>query len=303
MSNHSHHHHHHSHSHSHPSQKNIGTAFFLNLLFVFVELAGGYLTGSFAILSDAIHDFGDCATIGLAWILEKFSHKKADEKYTYGYRRYSLISGFITSTVLVAGSVGVIIGSVINSLEPREINGIGMLLISVFGVAINGFAAYKTSHGSGVGEKAINLHLLEDVLGWLAVFVGSIFVHFFNWYFIDSLLSLIIAVFILWNAVRNIIDVLWVMLEKTPAGFSVEEYRKALTEVDGVIDVHHIHIWSLDGEKNLATVHITPEISIEIPRLNDIKKEVADVSAKMGIDHITIEFDFAEGEDSGNCGV
>ncbi|MBE6795585.1 MAG: cation transporter [Ruminococcaceae bacterium] len=298
MNNHSHHHH-----HSHSSQKNIGTAFFLNLLFVFVELAGGYLTGSFAILSDAIHDFGDCATIGLAWILEKISHKKADEKYTYGYKRYSLISGLMTSAVLVAGSVGVIIGSVMNFFEIREINGIGMLLISVFGVAINGFAAHKTSHGNGAGEKAINLHLLEDVLGWLAVFVGSIFVYFLNWCFIDSLLSLIIAAFILWNAVKNVIDVLCVMLEKTPVGFSVEEYRKALTAVEGVVDVHHIHIWSLDGEKNLATVHITPEKSIEIPHLNDIKKEVIDVSKKRGIEHITIEFDFAEGEDSGNCGI
>ena len=298
MSNHHHHHH-----HSHSSQKNIGTAFFLNLLFVFVELAGGYLTGSFAILSDAIHDFGDCATIGLAWILEKISNKKADEKYTYGYRRYSLVSGLITSVVLVAGSVGIIIGSVIKFFKPHEINGIGMLLISVFGVAINSFAAYKTSHGSGAGEKAINLHLLEDVLGWLAVFVGSVFVHFLNWYFIDSLLSVAIAVFILWNAARNVIDVLWVMLEKTPVDFSVEEYKKALSKIDGVVDVHHIHIWSLDGEKNLATVHITPHKSLEIPRLNDIKKEILCVSKEMGVDHITVEFDFSEGDDRGACGV
>lgn len=298
MSNHHHHHH-----HSHSSQKNIETAFFLNLLFVFVELAGGYLTGSFAILSDAIHDFGDCATIGLAWILEKISNKKADEKYTYGYRRYSLVSGLITSVVLVAGSVGIIIGSVIKFFKPHEINGIGMLLISVFGVAINSFAAYKTSHGSGAGEKAINLHLLEDVLGWLAVFVGSVFVHFLNWYFIDSLLSVAIAVFILWNAARNVIDVLWVMLEKTPVDFSVEEYKKALSKIDGVVDVHHIHIWSLDGEKNLATVHITPHKSLEIPRLNDIKKEILCVSKEMGVDHITVEFDFSEGDDRGSCGV
>ncbi len=295
--------HHHHHSHSHSSQKNIGTAFFLNLAFVFVELAGGYLTGSFAILSDAVHDFGDCATIGIAWILEKISNKKADEKYTYGYRRYSLVSGLITSVVLVAGSVGIIIGSVIKFFKPHEINGIGMLLISVFGVAINSFAAYKTSHGSGAGEKAINLHLLEDVLGWLAVFVGSVFVHFLNWYFVDSLLSVAIAVFILWNAARNVIDVLWVMLEKTPVGFSVEEYKKALSKINGVVDVHHIHIWSLDGEKNLATVHITPHNSLEIPRLNDIKKEILCVSEEMGVDHITVEFDFSEGDDRGACGV
>ena len=198
----------HSHSHSlshsysgseHMKTKNILTAFFLNLFFVVVEIVGGILTNSFAILSDAIHDLGDCAAIGCAYILEKVSEKAPDEKYTYGYRRYTLVSAIITSVILVGGSVFVIFGAVERLSEPREIHGLGMLIIAVLGVIINGAAVLRTHKGKGANEKAKSLHMLEDALGWVAVLIGSIFIYAFKWYFVDSVLSFAIAVFLLVN--------------------------------------------------------------------------------------------------------
>ncbi len=283
--------HNHLHSHQHSSEKNILTAFFLNLFFVLVEVAGGILTGSFAIISDAVHDFGDCAAIGCAYFLEKFSDKKADEKYTYGYRRYSLVSALITSGILLVGSVFVVVGAIFRMEQSREINGIGMLIIAVLGIVINGAAALRTSKGNGANEKAINLHMLEDVLGWIAVLVGSILISAFKWYFVDTLLSLCIAIFLIVHSLKNIAEVFGILLEKTPSDFSVDEYRAQLKEIESVENANHIHVWSLDGEKILATVCLGISGEISTQKYLRIKTAAEKLSENFSIDHLILQID------------
>lgn len=285
---HSHHTHHHSHS---SSEKNISTAFFLNLFFVFIEIAGGIITNSFAIISDAIHDLGDCGAIGLAFFFEKFSQKKPDKKYTYGYKRYSLLSAIITSLILVIGSVAIIFGSIQRIKNPEEIKSLPMLIIAVFGVLINGIAAFKTSHGSGANEKAINLHMLEDVFGWIAVLIGSIFIHLFQWYFIDTLLSLVISAFLLFHSAKNILYTVSILLEKTPYDFNFEDYEAEISKLPGVENVHHIHVWSLDDETILATIHITLSKDFFPEKYSEVQKIVIEASKKLGINHITLQID------------
>lgn len=285
---HSHHTHHHSHS---SSEKNISTAFFLNLFFVFIEIAGGIITNSFAIISDAIHDLGDCGAIGLAFFFEKFSQKKPDKKYTYGYKRYSLLSAIITSLILVIGSVAIIFGSIQRFKNPEEIKSLPMLIIAVFGVLINGIAAFKTSHGSGANEKAINLHMLEDVFGWIAVLIGSIFIHLFQWYFIDTLLSLVISAFLLFHSAKNILYTVSILLEKTPYDFNFEDYEAEISKLPGVENVHHIHVWSLDDETILATIHITLSKDFFPEKYSEVQKSVIEASKNLGINHITLQID------------
>lgn len=285
---HSHHTHHHSHS---SSEKNISTAFFLNLFFVFIEIAGGIITNSFAIISDAIHDLGDCGAIGLAFFFEKFSQKKPDKKYTYGYKRYSLLSAIITSLILVIGSVAIIFGSIQRFKNPEEIKSLPMLIIAVFGVLINGIAALKTSHGSGANEKAINLHMLEDVFGWIAVLIGSIFIHLFQWYFIDTLLSLVISAFLLFHSAKNILYTVSILLEKTPYDFNFEDYEAEISKLAGVENVHHIHVWSLDDETILATIHITLSKDFFPEKYSEVQKSVIEASKNLGINHITLQID------------
>ena len=288
---HSHHSHsHHNHSHS-SSEKNISVAFFLNLFFVFIEIAGGILTNSFAIISDAIHDLGDCGAIGLAFFFEKFSRKKPDKKYTYGYKRYSLLSAIITSLILVIGSVAIIFGSIQRIKNPEEIKSLPMLIIAVFGVLINGIAAFKTSHGSGANEKAINLHMLEDVFGWIAVLTGSIFIHLFQWYFIDTLLSLVISAFLLFHSAKNILYTVSILLEKTPYDFNFEDYEAEISKLPGVENVHHIHVWSLDDETILATIHITLSKDFFPEKYSAVQKSVIEASKNLGINHITLQID------------
>ncbi len=296
------HSHSHQHSHNHSAGENIKTAFFLNFFFIFIEILGGIFTGSFAILSDAIHDLGDCAAIGCAYFLEKLSNKKSDEKYTYGYRRYSLVSAIITSAILLGGSVAVMAGAVMRINEPKEIYGLGMLIIAVFGVIINGLAVLKTSKGHGANEKAINLHLLEDVLGWVAVLIGSIFIYAFEFYFIDTLLSLIIAVFLLINSGKNLVEIFGVLLEKAPQSINVSDYKAEISRVEGVENAHHIHLWSLDGEDILATAHILAKPVENTDAYNRLKNKIEKISADFGITHLTLQIDFEE-NCSHDCGV
>ena len=299
-SHHSHtHHHSHGHHHSYGSDKKILTAFFLNLFFVFVEIFGGFFTNSFAILSDAIHDLGDCVAIGFAYVMEKLSKKAPDEKYTYGYRRYSLLSAIATSLLLVVSSVFVVCGAIIRLGEPQEIKAGIMLVVAVFGVIINGAAVIITHKGTGANERAVSLHMLEDVLGWVAVLAGSALIYAFKWYFIDGILSLCIAVFLLIHSVINIKDVFAILLEKSPEGFDVQDYKDKISSIEGVENVHHLHIWSLDGERVMATLHVRLKEKNDIASYARIKATVEKISEEAGIEHLTVQIDVNSKIDNG----
>ena len=238
------------------TEKNILIAFILNLSFAIFEFFGGIFTGSVAIVSDAIHDVGDATSIGISFFLEKKSKKKPDEKYTYGYVRYSVIGSIITTLILLVGSVVVIINAFNKIMNPTEINYKGMIIFAIFGLVINFIAAFVT-HGAGsLNQKAVNLHMLEDVLGWAVVLVGAIIMNFTDIKIIDPLMSIGVSVFIFINAFKNLKEVLDLFLEKTPHGINIEEIKNHILKIDGLEDVHHIHIWSMDGNSNFATMHI-----------------------------------------------
>ncbi len=300
---HTHHGHNHSHSHDYGSDKKILTAFFLNLFFVFVEVFGGLFTNSFAILSDAVHDLGDCVAIGFAYVMEKLSKKAPDEKYTYGYKRYSLLSAIIISALLILSSIFVIGGALVRLGEPKEIKGGAMLLVAFFGVIINGIAVITTHKGTGANERAVSLHLLEDVLGWVAVLIGSVLIFAFKWYFIDGVLSLCIAGFLLFNSAKNIKQVFEILLEKTPGNFDVHAYRESLMNIENVEDVHHLHIWSLDGERIMASLHVRLSSMPEVEIYTQVKQSVEEISRDAGIEHLTVQVDVAGQCNDNSCGI
>lgn len=273
------------------TQRNILIAFILNLLFSLFEFAGGIFTGSVAIMSDALHDMGDAASIGFSYFLEKKSLKSPDKSYTYGYRAYSVLGGMLTTCILGIGSVAVIFNAVGRIINPTPINYNGMIIFAVIGAAVNLCAAYFTREGDSLNQRAVNLHMLEDVLGWIVVLIGAVVMRFTNFYLIDPLMSIAVAVFILINAFKNLKSALNVFLWKTPEDISVDEIREHILAIDGISDVHHIHIWSVDGEINYATMHIVTGCGFEI------KQRVREELAEHGIAHATLELE-AEGE---NC--
>ena len=269
------------------TEKNILTAFILNISFSILELLGGIFTNSISIMSDAVHDFGDALSIGISLILEKISKKKPDEKYTYGYARYSVLGALITTIVLTVGSIFVILGGINRILNPVTINYNGMIIFAIFGVVINFLAAYFTREGDSINQKAVNLHMLEDVLGWVVVLIGSILMKFTNISLVDSIISIGIAIFILINAFKNLKDILDLFLEKTPKDISVEEIKKHLLEMKEILDVHHIHIWSMDGVTNYSTMHIVTEEN----NAKELKKKIRKEMNELGISHTTIEIE------------
>ena len=268
------------------TDRNILVAFILNIGFSIFELIGGILTGSIAILSDSLHDIGDALSIGLSYFLERKSKRKADSKHTYGYVRYSVMGSVITTMILLVGSIFVIVEAIKRFINPVDINYNGMIIFAIFGVIVNSLATYFTREGDSINQKSVNLHMLEDVLGWIVVLIGSILMKFTDITYIDSILSIGVAIFILINAMRNLKEIIDLFLEVTPSNVDIEEIKKHLLEVDGVKDVHHIHVRSIDGYNNFATLHVVVDEYKE-----KIKHDVKEELAEHGIGHSTIELE------------
>ncbi len=268
------------------TQRNILIAFLLNISFSVFEFFGGIFTGSVAILSDAVHDLGDALSIGMSYFLEKKSKKQPDEVYTYGYARFSVLGGFITTAVLFSASVFVIWRAIGRIANPVEINYNGMIVFAVIGAVVNLVAAYFTREGDSINQKAVNLHMLEDVMGWLLVLVGAFVMKFTDITYIDPALSIGVAVVIIINSVNNLKRILDLFLVKAPSGISVEELREYILEIDGAHDVHHIHLWSMDGSCNFATMHIVADGDT-----TEIKKRIKDELKEHGVTHTTIEIE------------
>ncbi len=267
------------------TQKNILIAFLLNLFFSIFEFFGGIITGSIAIISDSLHDMGDALSIGISFFLEKKSRQKANNKFTYGYIRFSVLGGLITNSILLAGSVIVIYGAIMRLFSPVAIDYEKMILFAVVGVMLNSVAAFVTKDGNSINQKSVNLHMLEDVLGWIAVLVGAIVMKFTDIPVLDPLLSIGISIFILVNAVKNMIEILNLFLEKTPDGVDIDELKAKLLKIDGVDDVHHIHVRSIDGFNNYATMHIVSKSD----NIKSIKDAIRDELKHFHISHSVIE--------------
>ncbi len=272
------------------TEKNILVAFLLNLFFSIFEFVGGIFTGSVAIISDAVHDIGDAASIGVSYFLERKSKKNPDARYTYGYIRYSVLGSVITTLILLFGSVTVIYNAVVRIITPTQIHYDGMILFAIVGVCVNAGAAFFTREGGSLNQKAVNLHMLEDVLGWIVVLVGAVIMRFTDIAIIDPLMSIGVAIFILVNAVKNLNEAVSIFLEKTPPDMDMEEIKHHILQLDGVLDVHHIHIWSMDGQNNYATMHIVTNADH-----HQIKEQVREELLEHGIFHATLELE-AENE-------
>ena len=280
------------HHHQTGSEKNIRAAFILNLGFALVEAAGGVWTNSIAILSDALHDFGDALSLGAAWFFQKKSVKQPDERFSFGYARFSLLGALISSVVLVAGSVLILIKTIPRLLHPQSVHPQGMLAFAVLGILVNGVAMLRLSKGSSLNEKVVSWHLLEDILGWVVVLIASVVLMFWDIPLIDPILSLGITVYVLYNVFKNLREILTVFLQGVPDTVSIKAMQKQMEEAVENVSVHHIHIWSLDGEKMMMSLHMT--VADDMPKDNIInaKRQITETAYAFGVGHLTIQVDF-----------
>ncbi|MGH1434916.1 MAG: cation diffusion facilitator family transporter [Lewinella sp.] len=287
-------------AHSHSDNKNVATAFFLNLGFTIIEIIGGFLTNSIAIQSDALHDAGDTISLGFAWYFQKLSKRGRDNKYTFGYKRFNTLGAMITGVVLAAGSVYILIEAIPRLLNPEETNVQGMIWLAILGVFVNGLAVLRLKKGGdSLNEQVMTWHLLEDVLGWIAVLIGSVMMYFYDAPWIDPALSIGITLYVLLNVVKKLQRAGKIILQAAPDDIDVRAIQEKLESATGVKKAHHIHLWTLDGEYNLLSAHIQTSEDRTVSDLESTKEEIrSELKGQFHIDHITLEFEPVEKEHS-----
>jgi len=285
-----------AHHHHHNSSNNIRTAFFLNVAFTIFEFFGGIYVNSVAIMSDALHDLGDSLSLGLSWYLEGKSKKGADDKFTFGYQRFSLLGALLNSVILVIGSVIIVIEAIERLRHPEISNAEGMLVIAIVGVAVNGYAAYRLSTGTSMNEKVVRWHLIEDVLGWVAVVIVSIILMFKNIPFLDPALSLAITLYILWNVIKRLKETLTLFLQGSPLNLDVEKLNARIDALEPVLSFHDFHLWSLDGEQHIFSIHLVISKENSIDDLIKLKRDIRAILKEFEVVRCTIEVDFEEAD-------
>ena len=284
----------HNHDHHHSSGQNLKIAFFLNLGFTIFELIGGFYVNSVSIISDAIHDLGDSLSLGTAWYLDNKSKEKADKNFSFGYARFSLLGALINSLVLILGSIYVIYEAVGRILEPEHSDAGGMMIFAIIGIAVNGYAAWKMGGGKSLNEKVVSWHLLEDVLGWVAVFIVAVILQFKDIHYLDPALSLLITAYILWGVVKRLKETLFVFLQGIPKDVDLIKIEKELTEIKNVQSLHHTHIWSLEGEHHVFTTHLKLEQISDFSQIMEVKKAAKNILKRYPFEHYTIETELDE---------
>lgn len=284
-----------SHNHIHTTtSRNFKTVFLLNFGFTIFEIIGGILTNSIAIISDALHDLGDSISIALAWFLEKYSHKESDNKYTYGYGRFSLLGALINAMVLIIGSTFVLANAIPRIIEPQATNAEGMIIFAIVGVIVNGAAVFKLKNEESMNARVMMLHLLEDVLGWIAILAVAIALLFWQTYILDAILSIVITLYILFNVTINLKKTIALFLQATPDHVQLEMIDEKLKSIDKVISSHHTHVWSLDGANHILTTHLIVDKSTTRDEIVRIKYKCKQLFEDLKMTHFTIEIELED---------
>jgi len=280
------------HGHHHHAHQEIGFAFWLNFIFAGIELVGGLYVNSVSILSDALHDFGDALFLAVAWMLEKKSLKMTDEQFSYGYRRYSTISTLLTSLVLILGSCLILVQSLPRLLNPVQPETNGMILLAVLGFAVNGIVVLRMRNGKSLNERALTWHFIEDLLGWGLILLSAVVMKFVHVPILDPLIAILISFFVIRNVWKSFQEAMAIFLQATPARVQVESIKKHLRSYSFLFDVHHLHVWSLDGEKHILTAHLVLKSGQMLDQLPTLKAQIKkDLEIKFQIQEATLEFE------------
>lgn len=286
-----------SHNHSHAySNNNIKIAFFLNLGFTLLEIVGGLLTNSIAILSDALHDLGDSLSLGVAWYLDRYSRKGQTKRYSYGYGRFSLLGAFINAVVLIIGSLFILSEAIPRLMNPEHSGAPGMILFAIIGIVVNGVAVLRLRNDRSMNAQVVAWHLVEDVLGWIAVLVVGITLLFIDIHILDPILSVLITLYVLYNVIKNLRKTLDLFLQATPESINLEDIELELEAIQGVKSSHHTHFWSLDGEHHVLTTHLVVDQNASKDDIVSVKAVSKNIAKDLRIEHLTVEIEY-ENED------
>lgn len=266
----------------------------MNLGFTILEIFGGLYVNSIAIISDAVHDLGDSLALGASWYLHKKSSQKPNRRFSFGYARFSLLGAVINSLVIIASSGFVIYEAIGRIIEPEHSNATGMILFALVGIAVNGYAAWRLSGGKSINERVVSWHLVEDVLGWVAILIVSIVLYFKDIPYLDPALSLLITVYILYNVFKRLKESTLIFLQQTPEEIDQQEIENALTRIERVSSVHQMHVWSLEGQKHVFSTHVRLSKIMTLKELAEVRSEIKEALKPFPFHHCTVETELEE---------
>lgn len=291
--------HHHGHSHL-SADGRLSWAVFINIILTICQIAAGVFAGSLALIADALHNLSDAAAMILALVARKISRRQADEKRTYGYKKVETLAAFTNFITLIIIGIWLAYEAVIRFFEPQIINGWMVVWVAAIAIVINGATAWLTYRESKDSQniRAAFLHNLTDMFASVGVVVAGGMILLFGWTWVDPLITLAISVYVLLHAAHDLPKVCNILIDGAPDDMNVMEVVGEMKMVNGVEDVHHVHIRYLNEHSYALEAHIVPKKDIEI---EEVKAEIKARLLFFKIEHSTLEFEDKICDDQGCC--
>ncbi|UII77641.1 cation diffusion facilitator family transporter [Flagellimonas sp. HMM57] len=292
-----HHHHHHGHSHSHGNLKgrNLLISIFLNIAITISQVIGGIISGSLALLSDALHNFSDVLSLIISYIATRLGKKKASSLKTFGYKRAEIMAAFINAATLVMVAIFLMVEAVERLVQPKEIASDLVIWLSLLGIAANGFSVLllKKDAKDNMNMKSAYLHLLTDMMASVAVLIGGILMKFYQVFWIDAVLTMAIGIYLIYMGYDLLKESTKVLMLFTPKSIVVTDIVNSICTIDSIKNVHHVHIWQLNEDEIHLEAHIDFKNDIRLSEFDEILEEIEEhVYHKHGINHVNIQPEF-----------
>lgn len=280
--------------HSHAPIGKMKLAFFLTLIILIVEVIGGVISHSLALLSDAGHVLTDIAAIGLSWFAMNQSQKPASEKFTYGYHRSGILAAFINAMTLIVIAVIILYEAINRFQHPQPVGSTWMFISASVGLIMNLYLGFGLSKEDNINVKSAVLHMIGDAMASAGVIVGGIIILLTGWYIVDPILSVLIAFLIAFGAWKIVKQTVGILMEGTPKGVSIEDVMNTIRSVKGVLNVHDLHIWSITSGKNALSCHVVLNNQISFQDSQVVLREIEHKLQHQRIGHATIQLENEE---------
>ncbi|PTN09372.1 cation diffusion facilitator family transporter [Mangrovibacterium marinum] len=286
----------HDHAHHHQHRHNrLGLTFLLNIVITIAQVIGGIISGSLALISDAIHNLSDGVAVLLAYIADRLGQREKTAKHSFGYKRAEILAAFINALVLIAISFYLMIEAIDRFANPQVVDFKWMLGLGILGFLANGFSVFllHDDHHHNLNVKAAYLHLLGDALTSLAVIVGAVFIWAWGWTWIDPLVTLLISIYLLVHTFNLLKESTEILMQFAPSSIDPDEVKNSLEAVRGVKQVYHIHIWRLTDHSIHFEAHIELDADLQLSQTRDIDRQMNEILRDVFfINHVTLQFEY-----------
>jgi cobalt-zinc-cadmium efflux system protein len=292
----------HNHSHKHEVQgKNLVYSILLNLLITVAQVVGGIISGSLALLSDALHNFSDVLSLVFSLIAHKLSRRKASINNTFGFKRAELIAAFVNAATLIIVAFFLVYGAIVRLFTPHSIEAGLVICMALLGIVVNGLSVLLLQKDAehNINMKSAYLHLLTDMMASVAVLVGGLLMKFYSWFWVDSVLTIAIAIYLIVVGVKLLLESTKMLMLFTPDFIDLKELVREVHKIPGAGKLHHIHVWHLNDEELHLEAHLDCSEDIRMSEFNELLHQIEKVLLeKFHINHINIQPEYNKDEDT-----